>query len=80
LDAVVCVGIAVSKALKACTARARPAALDQWDSFGAAVAASACPDIATSIAIDAAKARFFVMAVFPCSVKIPARGDMRIAA
>jgi hypothetical protein len=47
--------------------------------FGAAVPASACPEIATSIVIDAAQARFFIMALFPCRFRIPDRREMRSA-
>src|SRR6266576_2975353 len=41
-------------------------ALDQYRAFVDAVSANACPEIAISIVIEAAKARFFVMALFPC--------------
>jgi hypothetical protein len=39
--------------------------LGQYRAFGAAVPAKACPEIATSIIIDTAKARFFVIVLFP---------------
>jgi hypothetical protein len=62
-----CAAIAGSKALKALTTcrSEESVALDQYRAFGDAVSANACPEIAISIVIDAAKARFFVMALFP---------------
>jgi hypothetical protein len=43
--------------------------------FGAAVCASACPEIVISIAIDAAKAKFFVIVLFPCWSEFPISGN-----
>jgi hypothetical protein len=53
---------------------------DRHEPNGAAAPASACPEIATSIVIDAAKARFFVTTLFPCCVRMPDRREMRITA
>jgi hypothetical protein len=44
----------------------------RYHTFGAA---SACPEIVISIAIDAVKAIFFVIVLFPCCAEYPIAGN-----
>ena len=46
-----------------------------YHAFGAAVSASACPEIVISIAIDAPKAKFLVIVLFPCCSEFPIAGN-----
>jgi hypothetical protein len=72
LGCVVWVASTGSNALKTSTAcRSKLlAASGQFRAFVGAVSANACPEVAISVTIDAAKARFFVMAGFPYAVRI----------
>ena len=56
------------------SANARLVASDEYRAFDVVVPANACPEIAISITIDAANARFFVMALFPCVSESPIAG------
>jgi hypothetical protein len=42
--------------------------------------ANACPEIATIAIIAAVKAKFLIMVLFPCCIKVSDGAEMRIAA
>jgi hypothetical protein len=51
------------------------AASGSYHGFGAAVSANACPEIVISIAMDAAKAKFLVIVLFPYCSGFPIAGN-----